>query len=265
MPAAKSALKARKLLRVALDVLQQSAVRNADVEPAIAAIAAASSALFELDATSISQAGAQARLGFAAERLGESLAVLQGLAHTEDEALRAIEATARALAILYPLATATLRRRRDVVPPRSLPPPDMLWSGTLPRAPEPTRTPRPSRPSYSGQDRRHARDRVPVETDIGLLSDSHFYVGLSQDLSRGGVFVATYEPRPPGTLVLLCFVLPDGHAVEARGVVRWVREATEDTPPGMGVAFERVDNEDLSAVARFCTEREPFYHETGDE
>ena len=263
MLATKAALKARELLSGALELLQRATVRRPGLEPALDAAAAASSALFELGDASISQAGAQGRLRFAAERLGASLALLQGEAAKHDELAPAIESAARALAVIYPLA-AVPRQRRDVVAPLSVPPKGPGLAN-LPRAPEPLMTPRSALGSYAGEDRRTGRGRVPVETDIGLLSDSHFYVGLSQDLSQGGVFVATYEPRRPGTRVTLCFVLPDGHAVEAGGVVRWVREASEAAPPGMGVAFQEIAKEDVQAIARFCTQREPIYYETGDD
>lgn len=262
MLAAKAASKARELLSVALDVLQQSAVRRLALEPAINAAAAASNALFELGDAALSQAGVQARLRFVAERLGEALALLQGEARRHAELAPAVESTARALAVVYPLAAAA-RPRRDVIAPHSVPPPALALAN-LPRPPEPLRTPRPPAAGYRGADRRAGAERVPVETEIGLLSDSHFYVGLSQDLSRGGVFVATYEPRQPGTRVTLCFVLPDGHAVEANGVVRWMREAGDATLPGMGVAFEEIEDEDLQAIVRFCAQREPLFFESGD-
>ena len=82
---------------------------------------------------------------------------------------------------------------------------------------------------------------------------------LSLDVSTGGVFVATYEPSPPGTAVTLYFVLPDGYVVNAEGVVRWMRGATEDAPPGMGVAFANISRDALAHIAEFCANRPPLY------
>ncbi len=104
-----------------------------------------------------------------------------------------------------------------------------------------------------------------VEVDIGFASQSHFYTGLSRDLSSGGVFVATYMPQPPGTKVAVHFVLPDGRAVKAGGVVRWTVPAQGDVAPGMGVAFEDLEAEDLNAIVEFCSQRSPIYHLSGDD
>ena len=130
---------------------------------------------------------------------------------------------------------------------------------SFPPAPSPTGQSR--RPSgFDGSDRRaDANKRVFVEVEIGLSSESHIYTGLSLDVSTGGVFVATYEPARPGTPVGLHFVLPDGHVVNADGVVRWTRAATEDAPPGMGVAFSRISAESLAHLADFCASRPPLY------
>ena len=104
-----------------------------------------------------------------------------------------------------------------------------------------------------------------VEVDIGFASQSHFYTGLSRDLSRGGVFVATYMPQPPGTRMAVHFVLPDGRAVKASGVVRWTVAARGDMAPGMGVAFEDIEPEDLNAIVEFCEHRSPIYHQSADD
>jgi uncharacterized protein (TIGR02266 family) len=129
----------------------------------------------------------------------------------------------------------------------------------FPRAPAPTgRFRRPS--EFDGSERRADRDkRVCVEVEIGLTSESHIYTGLSLDVSTGGVFVATYDPAPSGTAVSLYFVLPDGHVVNAEGVVRWTRAATEDAPPGMGVAFVSISDDSLGHIASFCASRPPLY------
>jgi uncharacterized protein (TIGR02266 family) len=73
------------------------------------------------------------------------------------------------------------------------------------------------------------------------------------------VFVATYEPARSGTAVTLYFVLPDGHVVNAEGVVRWTRGEMSDAPPGMGVAFVSISAESLDHIARFCASRPPLY------
>src|SRR6185436_5550560 len=106
-----------------------------------------------------------------------------------------------------------------------------------------------------------ATERVPVEVDIGLLSDSNFYTGLSEDISSGGVFVATARPLPPGTTVTLYFTLPDGRPVRAEGTVRWAREGKDGRSAGMGVGFSTLDLDDRRAIADYCAKRPPLFHE----
>jgi uncharacterized protein (TIGR02266 family) len=113
-----------------------------------------------------------------------------------------------------------------------------------------------------GNERRAPQlQRVYIEVDIGMLSQSNFYTGISLDVSQGGVFVSTYQPSPPGTQVSLYFVLPSGHSVQAEGTVRWTRAASEDSTPGMGVAFTALSEADAHAIAEFCAGRAPFYYE----
>jgi uncharacterized protein (TIGR02266 family) len=113
-----------------------------------------------------------------------------------------------------------------------------------------------------GNERRSQKDqRVVVEVDIGMLSQSNFYTGISLDVSQGGVFVSTYQPSPPGTQVSLYFVLPSGHSVQAEGTVRWTRAASDDSSPGMGVAFTALSEADAEAIVEFCAGRTPFYYE----
>ena len=89
--------------------------------------------------------------------------------------------------------------------------------------------------------------------------------GLSMDLSSGGLFVATYQIKPVGSPVAVSLVLPDGHALWAKGVVRWVRQPEgEDTVPGMGVEFTDIEPQDLEAIKRFCELRAPMYYDSDD-
>jgi uncharacterized protein (TIGR02266 family) len=133
----------------------------------------------------------------------------------------------------------------------------------VPEAPEPGQR-HAQDDTFDGDDRRSRDPRTFLEVDIGLLSESHFYTGLSLDVSTGGVFVATYQPLEPGTPVRLFFVLPEGQSVEVAGVVRWTRLSGGDTPPGMGVAFDEVTDEAQQAIERFCSQRAPLYHESSD-
>src|SRR5687767_6276653 len=88
---------------------------------------------------------------------------------------------------------------------------------------------RPSRVAAANDKRRH--NRVPVEVDIDFSSESNFYNGFTENISEGGVFVATYELKPMGEKVTMKFRLPDSEeTIECEGEVRWIRVANQDTP-----------------------------------
>jgi uncharacterized protein (TIGR02266 family) len=101
--------------------------------------------------------------------------------------------------------------------------------------------------------------RVPCAIELEFGDDSHFFAGLSQDISEGGIFVATYERLPIGTGLTLSLEIHEG-TVEVRGEVRWVRTGEEhDSRPGLGIAFTEVSPEAADRIARYCARRPPLY------
>ena len=102
--------------------------------------------------------------------------------------------------------------------------------------------------------------RVAIAVDIDLASESHFFSGLSGDVSEGGVFVQTYRDIAVGSEVEVEFVLPGGH-VSAHGKVRWHRDKSDSSPPGVGIAFDDLSEEDRELIHRFCQARAPLYYD----
>ncbi len=102
--------------------------------------------------------------------------------------------------------------------------------------------------------------RRSCELELEFTEDTHFYAGLTQDISQGGVFIATYRLLPVGSRLDLSFDLPDGTEIRTRGEVKWLREgACSGERPGMGVAFSELSEDALIAIHRFCSERPPLY------
>jgi uncharacterized protein (TIGR02266 family) len=113
---------------------------------------------------------------------------------------------------------------------------------------------------------RRSSTRILLSVDVGLVSESNFYAGLSMDVSRGGLFVATYQRLPVGTEVVLSFVLPDGTSITTAGEVRWIREAgAEDQTPGLGIAFSGLKDAEIEAIERFCRSRTPMYVDVAED
>lgn len=111
----------------------------------------------------------------------------------------------------------------------------------------------------SGRRREHARFAVDLEVSVG--SDHNFYAGFAENLSAGGVFIATHKLKPVGSKIELCISLPDGGQVRAEGEVRWVRVFNEhsDMPPGMGVKFTNLAGPSIALIESFLSRREPLF------
>jgi uncharacterized protein (TIGR02266 family) len=106
--------------------------------------------------------------------------------------------------------------------------------------------------------------RRKLEVNVGIQSDSHFFAGLSGDVSKGGLFVATYAEVPLGGKVVLDFELPNG-PILVEGTVRWQRVATDNAGPGIGIQFEKIEPAMLVLIERFCKARPPLYYDQADD
>lgn len=114
----------------------------------------------------------------------------------------------------------------------------------------------------SEAERRHV-ERLGCEFEVEFLDDTHLISGLTQDISQGGLFVATYQTLPLGSLICLALDLPGGR-VEVQGEVRWARAECEalEQRPGFGVAFRQLSPEALVALTAFCRSHPPLYYDS---
>ncbi|SRR6266542_1335624 len=107
-----------------------------------------------------------------------------------------------------------------------------------------------------------AHRRFRIELEVSLQSDSNFYMGLTQNLSHGGLFVATHLVQPIGTLVEVALRLPTTSTpLSLQGAVRWVREFSIgiEGPPGMGIEFDSVSDGESRVIADFLATRTPLF------
>jgi uncharacterized protein (TIGR02266 family) len=116
----------------------------------------------------------------------------------------------------------------------------------------------------SGGDGKGARStvRVPVPYRITLdvANRDEFETVYATNLSRGGMFIHSHNPRPIGTKVAFEILVADGTQVlRGEGVVKWVRApATDKTElnPGMGIEFTKLEGESRDVIERIISERE---------
>jgi uncharacterized protein (TIGR02266 family) len=93
---------------------------------------------------------------------------------------------------------------------------------------------------------------------VNAKSEVHFDEGMtfskSTDLSSGGLFISTPEPLSEGSEVSLSLQIPGEESVDIKGVVRWVRESSDDeSKSGMGIEFVDVSESDLENIKKVVT------------
>src|SRR5207249_4619200 len=112
----------------------------------------------------------------------------------------------------------------------------------------------------ANQETRRAHDRTELHVAVTFESDHNFFMGFSENISEGGLFIATHTLRDVGTRIALTFELP-GSAQSIRAIceVRWSRvyNETSDTPPGLGLSFVELRPEDARAISNFAGRRAP--------
>lgn len=128
-------------------------------------------------------------------------------------------------------------------------------------------------PAPAGDQRLHPRYELSLA--ITMRGENNFYTGLSENISEGGIFIATHHLLPIGTPVVLAFTLPTSDVtLSLYGTVQWQRgpDATakgcdvfgggREVPgvmPGIGVQFHGVDAASLRAIRVFMMQRQPVF------
>jgi type IV pilus assembly protein PilZ len=112
----------------------------------------------------------------------------------------------------------------------------------------------------SGSDRRRY-PRVPLSLLIQYRFDTleDFLAEYSMDISTGGMFIRTEEPREEGSLIYLQFYLRDGaKLIEGLGkVVRVNPPGQTERPAGMGVEFVNFDEESMKLIRQIVERTVP--------
>lgn len=245
----------RAMLQPVLEELQRVTPATF-VLRALEHVARAMSALYAGEAEAIGEAAAGDYLRSAMGELSHALEALHEAPPGDPKFDRLTELVARTLSLLFPVVQPLSRRRRPVMLPGGLPSMDRRALVALG-----DKLAESQRLGSDARAEQRKDERVVLEVDVGLLSESNFYTGLAEDVSSGGVFVSTTTPLPPGTNVTLFFVLGGGRTVKAEGQVRWLRSPASGKTPGMGVAFTRLGDEERAAIEAFCSERPALFHE----
>jgi uncharacterized protein (TIGR02266 family) len=112
--------------------------------------------------------------------------------------------------------------------------------------------------------RRQAR-RFPLKVEVGMTSEHNFYTGFAENLSSGGLFVATHEPLRIGDRLEINLTVPGLERVcTALCEVRWLREYDPvhlETVPGVGLKFLELDPDARAAIELFLRHRDPIFYD----
>jgi len=94
---------------------------------------------------------------------------------------------------------------------------------------------------------RRVHPRAPLIAKVEVETESHSFLAVTEDISSGGMRIATGNPPEAGQVLQLVFILP---GVERRIRVRAVvRHRIENS--AVGVQFEGLAPEDLEALRDF--------------
>ena len=124
------------------------------------------------------------------------------------------------------------------------------------KIPQPTSTPPRQMP------------RVPLAVEVDFSGDTNLYVGFSENLSEGGIFVATYTPRQVGEQFDISFTMPGVvKAITCAVVVTWsvpfrdkIDDEHSERVPGMGLKFLNLSKQQAALLAAFVAQREPLFY-----
>jgi uncharacterized protein (TIGR02266 family) len=120
-----------------------------------------------------------------------------------------------------------------------------------------------SGPVESAEPRRQ-HPRHNMELEVTMESETNFYMGLTENVSEGGLFIATHVIKPLGTHIEVSFKLPEmSEPIKVTGIVRWVREYsdTSDTSPGMGIRFDHLNTAQFEQIHGFLAARDPLFYD----
>ncbi|MCA3011158.1 MAG: TIGR02266 family protein [Myxococcaceae bacterium] len=112
--------------------------------------------------------------------------------------------------------------------------------------------------SDGSEKRRFPRTPLSILVQYRFNTFEDFLAEYSVNLSMGGIFIRTDEPREEGSVIYLQFTLADGsRLIEGMGrVVRVNPPGVKGRVAGMGVEFVNFDDESMALVEEILASRQ---------
>jgi Tfp pilus assembly protein PilZ len=108
------------------------------------------------------------------------------------------------------------------------------------------------------------RKRPRFDILIGRSTLNNFYTGLDKTIRNGGIFIATHNLYPKGTVVTITATLPGDRCIFGSATVEWVREyndAFPELPPGMGLILNNLTQRATIEIDQYLSKTEPIFFE----
>lgn len=112
----------------------------------------------------------------------------------------------------------------------------------------------PEDPEYAAEQKnQRLNTRAPLIVEKIPIDDGHkTFFGYAKNISRGGLFIATVNPKEPGEEFTIEITLPTTpqYTFRSRCEVVWKRHFRKKDPhdPGMGLRFVDLDQADAEKI-----------------
>ena len=123
-------------------------------------------------------------------------------------------------------------------------------------------------PNHNANTAQERRDggRRGYDIQVGVASEHRLFVGLSANISTGGLFIATEEPFKKGDSIEVRFSIPGAsHVFHKHATVVWTRpfdgDGTTRTRPGCGVRFDDLNDEETRILNAFLAVHDPIFYD----
>ena len=102
---------------------------------------------------------------------------------------------------------------------------------------------------------RRSHFRFPTHLQVRFSSGKELRSACLQNISEGGIFIATERPLDLGSRLHLAISNSEvAGEVELHGTVKWVRSAPDvEGPAGMGICFDGISDEQRVAIRDVVT------------
>ena len=114
------------------------------------------------------------------------------------------------------------------------------------------------------QGRIYARRDFEAAIELSQESDHNFYTGFTENISSGGIFIATRDLKALGTIMEVSFSIPGFETkITTRAEVRWQRleQNHVDSMPGIGLRFLDLDATAEEAINTFIGKRASLFYD----